>query len=299
MSKVYLSTIAVSIPENRKKSSEYYMKKVGIETLPYTLVHPYKYMHEAVKKLNIDDFGIIDYCIVCTENFETPIPPLSFKIHNDFKLRYDCGCIDINHGCSGFLYSIETAKSLIQTNEDIHNVLVVCGDAYSKISKDSHTSNIFGDGASAVILTDDKSKGIGEIGKFSKFSKYSDAIKQEYGRPLEMNGHDLIDLVLNFLPMNFKDCLNKNNLNEIDIKTVIPHQSNPHIIKAIESLCVKNHEVSNCFFISDMKDTGNLVQSSIPYILNKHMESFQKDDNILLIGYGVGFSIISTVIKWR
>ena len=36
------------------------MKKVGIESLPYTLDHPYKFMHEAVKKLNIDDFGIID-----------------------------------------------------------------------------------------------------------------------------------------------------------------------------------------------------------------------------------------------
>lgn len=298
MSKVYLSKIATHLPDDYKKTSDYYFNKVGIEKVPYTKENPYFLMHKAVEKLDIKDTNDIDYCIVCTENFETPIPPLSFKIHRDFNFKENCGCLDINHGCSGFLYSLEIGKSLIQANKDIHNILIVCGDAYSKISRDEATSNIFGDGASAILITDNEEKGIAEILEFSKISVYSDAIKQDKYKPLKMNGHEVIDLAMLYVPRNFSECLSKNKMSSFDINLVIPHQSNPCIIKALEKVCM-GKSIQDCFFISDMKDTGNLVQTSIPYVLEKYIDIMNKNVKVMLIGYGVGFSVISTILKWR
>ena len=57
--------------------------------------------------------------------------------------------------------------------------------------------------------------------------------------------------------------------------------------------------IQECLFISDMKDTGNLVQTSIPYILEKYIDIMNKNVKVMLIGYGVGFSVISTILKWR
>ena len=113
-----------------------------------------------------------------------------------------------------------------------------------------------------------------------------------------MNGHGVIDLAMLHVPRNFSECLSKNKMSSFDINLVIPHQSNPCIIKALEKVCMAK-SIQECLFISDMKDTGNLVQTSIPYVLEKYIDIMNKNVKVMLIGYGVGFSVISTILKWR
>ena len=62
-------------------------------------------------------------------------------------------CVDVNIGCSGFVYSLCLAKSLIETNV-AKCILITTSDTYSKFIdiKDTHVSSIFGDAAASCIL---------------------------------------------------------------------------------------------------------------------------------------------------
>ena len=69
------------------------------------------------------------------------------------------GSLDINQGCSGYVYSLLVAKSLIE-NDLAKCILIITSDTYSKFIHKNDYSNksIFGDGASASIVISEKSK---------------------------------------------------------------------------------------------------------------------------------------------
>src|SRR5213079_1440267 len=111
---------------------------------------------EAAKRLFTNGAGSpeeIDFLIFCTQSPDYFTPTTACLIQDRLGLRTDCGAIDINQGCSGYVYGLALAKSLVEARTAT-NVLLVTADTYMKFinRRDRSLLTLFGDGAAATLL---------------------------------------------------------------------------------------------------------------------------------------------------
>lgn len=262
-------------------------------------------------KINKDE---IDFVIFCSQTHDYILPQSSTIIQDKLNLRNDIGTIDINHGCSGYVYGLSLAKSLIGS-VNIRNVLFITSDTYSKYihEKDRSLRSIFGDGASATLIEQTNENfindfvfgtdGSGSIDLMiekggSKFKIDANPELLEYGTNnyytkncIHMNGPKIFEFTIKSIPKALKNILRTNNktINEIDY--FVFHQANQFMLETLRKITGIPKEK----FIVDMKDYGNTVSSTIPIALSKLLVKEKK--TILLLGFGVGLSWAGTIIK--
>ena len=94
---------------------------------------------------------------------------------------------------------------------------------------------------------------------------------------------------------NVRQLLQENNLTLDDIKYIVPHQSNMRIIQGI----AQRLKISKEKIYTNIKETGNTFCASIPIALNEMFEKelLQKNDKIILLGYGGGLNLGSILIE--
>ena len=267
----------------------------------------------AVKKLiseNGLDINKIDFVIYCNQTPNHILPMSSSIIQKEiFKENNDIGFIDISQGCAGYIYCLNLAKSLI-LSKSFKKILIITADTYSKIisKEDTSTLAIFGDGASASIVENIKSKeknsyefALGCDGRkmndlylpnsaLELEKKTKDIIKDK----LVMNGVNIFSFTLDKIPKIIKKCLQKNNLEFTDIKYFIFHQANKYILEVLRDKLKIDKEK----FVLDLK-YGNTTSSTIPIALYNliHLKKVKPQDKILLCGFGVGLSWGATIIQ--
>src|SRR6267143_163773 len=95
----------------------------------------------------------IDFLIFCTQSPDYFTPTTACVMQDRLGLRTDCGAIDINQGCSGYVYGLALAKSLVEAGT-ASNVLLVTADTYTKFinRRDRSLLTLFGDGAAATLI---------------------------------------------------------------------------------------------------------------------------------------------------
>ncbi len=59
------------------------------------------------------DLSEIDYFILCTQSPDYQLPTTACIVQNKVGLNKQCGAIDINQGCSGYIYGLSLASSLV------------------------------------------------------------------------------------------------------------------------------------------------------------------------------------------
>ena len=108
--------------------------------------------------------GDVDFLIFCTQSPDYFLPASACTMQARLGLRTSCGALDINQGCSGFVYGLALAKSLVEAGT-ASCVLLVTADTYSKFlhPRDRTVRTIFGDGAAAtlVVRSDAEDEAIG------------------------------------------------------------------------------------------------------------------------------------------
>ena len=261
----------------------------------------------------------IDFLIVSTLVLDYNSPTTASVLHHKLGLSSTCGTIDLPQGCSGFLYSLSVAEAMISAG-NARNVLILLGEVPTKAihSEDIVLRSIFGDAGAAIVVSENNTKAIGKF-TFATFgngfdflkvergggrnpideawiNKYSDQVNQlSFGR-IEMNGLEVLRFVLKEIPGFLEQTLVKNGLTISEIDFFIFHQASAMILKSLQRKCnIPEHK-----FISNFEDVGNTVSCSIPIALKKAAElgNFKKGNKIVLIGFGIGFSCIGTVIEW-
>ena len=265
----------------------------------------------------------IDYLIFCTQSPDFLIPTTACIIQNKLGLRNDIGAIDINMGCSGYLYGLSYAKGLIESGQ-ANNILFITSETYSKFIHDLDKSNktIFGDGATATLISSKPiSKLCGKIGNFSFFtdgSGYDKLIVRNGGVKYKCDkGHDYFDNKGNFVknddnlfmngqavfeftafkvPPIINKIMENNSLNIDNIDLFVFHQANKFMMNFIRKRCNIPEEKFHIF----LKDTGNTVSSTIPLALSDAFKKnkIKKGFRVLIAGFGVGLSISGTLIKF-
>ncbi|MCJ1662527.1 ketoacyl-ACP synthase III [Staphylococcus sp. NRL 18/288] len=256
--------------------------------------------YEASKKA-IADAGIeptdIDMIIVATATGDMPFP----SVANMLQEKLGTGKVptmDQLAACSGFMYSMITAKQYIHSG-DYKNILVVGADKLSKITDltDRSTAVLFGDGAGAVVIGE-VSEGRGiisyEIGSDGSGGKYL-YLDKDTGK-LVMNGREVFKFAVRIMGNASTRVVEKAGLQSEDIDMFIPHQANIRIMEsARERLGIEREKMS-----VSVNRFGNTSAASIPLSIQQELENgrIKDDDTLVLVGFGGGLTWGAMVIKW-
>lgn len=255
---------------------------------------------EASKKA-IEDAGItpadIDMIIVATATGDMPFPSVANILQEKLGTR-KVPTMDQLAACSGFMYSMITAKQYVQSG-DYKNILVVGADKLSKITDltDRSTAVLFGDGAGAVVIGE-VSEGRGiisyEMGSDGNGGKYL-YLNKDTGK-LVMNGREVFKFAVRIMGEASTRVVDKAGLQSDDIDMFIPHQANIRIMEsARERLGIERKKMS-----VSVNRFGNTSAASIPLSISQELENgrIKDDDTLVLVGFGGGLTWGAMVIKW-
>lgn len=266
------------------------------------------------KEYNVDRSDI-DFVILCTQSPDYFLPSTACVIQNKLGLPTSCGSFDINLGCSGYEYGLAIAKGLVVANI-AKNVLFLTAETYNKHlhPRDKGNRTIFGDGASATLIS---TKGFAKIGEFSlgtdgrgadRLIRKTGAMRHhdvandltfdENGNPhssdyLYMDGKAIFDFTSEAVPKMVEDVLRKHELVMDDIDLVVFHQANKYMINYLRKLL----GISKEKFYIYLENVGNTVSSTIPIALCEARKEGRFHGKILVAGFGVGFSWGSTILE--
>ncbi len=261
----------------------------------------------------------IDFVIFCSSGGDYITPASACVIQNRLGLSQHCGAFDFNQGCTGYLYGLSLADSLIKAG-NANKILLLTGEAIHRVihPKDPNTMALFGDGASATFFEKSEKNNIGRFVFGTDGSQYDQIIvrhgRERYPLPesaepdytdtfgniknhakLYMNGGTVFNFTLEKAPQLFRQLLEMENLTVDDIDHFVFHQSNRIVLETLgKKLRIPAEKI-----MIELDETGNTVSSSIPITLKKSMDKgiIKKGDTVLVAGFGVGLSWGGSIIR--
>ena len=263
----------------------------------------------------------IDFLLFCTQSPDYFTPTSACVMQDRLGLKTSCGAIDFNQGCSGYVYGLALAKSLVEART-ANNVLLITADTYTKFinRRDRSIRTLFGDGAAATLVSsvDADAELIGPVvlgtdGRGANqiivpagglrcpptpetaIEKEDDGGNWRSAENLYMNGADVFSFALRTVPPAVAELLQKCELTLDQVDFFILHQANKFILERLRG---KMKIPSEKFWI-DMENVGNTVSSTIPIALESAMKQgrVKTGDCVALVGFGVGYSWGAAMIR--
>lgn len=263
---------------------------------------------KALENANIDVLDI-DLIIVatCTPDMFTPATACIVQKNIGAKNAF---AFDISAACSGFIYGINIAKSMMKQN-NIKKSLVIGAETLSKAVdwEDRSTCVLFGDGAGAAVLSLSEEEGIISTICKSQGSKWENLTigGKDVNNPyidevnssntyLQMNGSEIFKFATVTIVKLIKEILKENNLTLEDIDYIVPHQANERIIQ----FAAKKLNLPIEKFYINIHEYGNTSAASIPIALSEMQEKnlLKKGDKIIAVGFGAGLTSGACLIEW-
>jgi len=274
---------------------------------------------KAGEKLFIEhgiDRESIDFILFCTQSPDYYLPASACVIQEKLNIPTSIGALDFNQGCSGFIYGLLLAKGIVQS-KIASNVLLITSETYSKHihPKDKGNRTIFGDAAAATLIS---SEGFAKIGNFDTGTDGSgannlivktgglrnklqtgDITFDESGNPISsdhlyMNGGEIFNFTSHAVPLLVEKVLIKNNIKSNDVDLYVFHQANKYMINYLRKLL----DIDKDKFYIFMEKVGNTVSSTIPIALHEAQKENLLHGNILIAGFGVGYSWGGTLLSF-
>lgn len=238
----------------------------------------------------------IDLIIVATSTPDMVFPSTACILQNKLGAS-GCPAFDVQAVCSGFVYALTVADSMIRAGA-ASRALVVGAEVFSRILNfnDRTTCVLFGDGAGAVVLEASEQPGI-LASDLHADGKYVDILcvpgnvsgGEVLGSPLlTMDGQAVFKLAVGVLEKAAHAALEKAGKTEADIDWLIPHQANIRIMQST----AKKLKLSMDKVIVTVDQHGNTSAASIPLALDHAVRSgkVKQGDTVMLEGVGGGFT---------
>ena len=262
----------------------------------------------AMQAADVDPLEI-DLIIMGTTTPDLIFPSSACLIQKKIGLP-DCGAMDVNAACSGFIYALSVADKFIRCG-DAKKVLVCGAETLSSIVnwEKRETAVLFGDGAGAVVLEAAPEPGIlsthihangnqadlltANVG----VSRGFDGIEENEGKPeLLMKGNEVFKVAVRTLGRIVDETLEANNMDKSELDWLIPHQANLRIIAAT----AKKLEMSLDHVVITVDRHGNTSSASVPLALDEAVRDgrIKRGDMLLLEAFGGGFTWGSALIKY-
>lgn len=220
----------------------------------------------------------------------------------------DCGAMDVNAACSGFMYALSIADKYIRCG-DVKTALVIGVDKLSAMTDwdDRGTAVLFGDGAGAVVLQASDEAGILST-HIHAAGRHSDLLSVDVGVStgfkaekgggvrIQMKGNEVFKVAVRTLGRIVDETLEHNKMKKSELDWLIPHQANLRIISATaKKLGMTMEQV-----VVTVDRHGNTSAGSVPLALDEAVRSgkIKRGEILLLEAFGGGFTWASALIKF-
>ena len=238
----------------------------------------------------------VDLIIVATSTPDMVFPSTACILQHKLGVN-GCAAFDLQAVCSGFVYALTVADSMIRSGA-ARCALVVGAEIFSRILdfNDRGTCVLFGDGAGAVVLEASPEPGIlaSELhadGRHVGILCVPGTVAggQVLGDPLlKMDGQAVFKLAVGVLESAARAVLTKAGRTEADLDWLIPHQANIRIMQGT----ARKLKLPLDKLIATVDEHGNTSAASVPLALDVAVRSqrVRRGDTVMLEGVGGGFT---------
>lgn len=264
---------------------------------------------QLLQKTGVDP-DTIDALIVTTSTADYKFPSTASIVVGKLGLK-NAFAFDYWAACCGFLYTLDTAASMIQSGR-YKKIIVIGADKMSSVVDytDRATCPLFGDGAAAVLLEATTEQNIGVMDSYFRTDgKGLPFLHLKAGGSVSPASHFTVDHRMHYLYQEGRtvfryavtnmgdDCAliaKRNNLSKEDIRFVVPHQANMRIIEAV----AKRLDLSMDQVMVNIEHYGNTSAATIPLAIWENESKLKKGDNLILTAFGAGFVHGALYYKW-
>lgn len=255
----------------------------------------------------LDDAGLkassIDLIITCSTTPDNSFPSIASKLQGYLGLN-NVPSFDLQAVCSGFVYGLHVADSLIESRK-YRTILLVGAEKMSSLLdwSDRTTCVLFGDGAGTVILQySEDSSGIIDSNIYSD-GRYFDILYTDGGvstdgksGKIKMKGREVFRHAVEKMSKSAEYILHNNNFTIDDVNYFIPHQANIRIIDAV----IERLKINPSKVVKTVAQHANCSAASIPLALAslKSYANIKKGDILLFTAIGAGITWGSVLIRW-
>ena len=238
----------------------------------------------------------IDLIIVATATPDQTFPAVATVVQHKLGMMHGVA-FDVAAVCSGFLYALTVADSLLATGA--HNrALVIGAETFSHILDwdDRTTAVLFGDGAGAVVLEASDEPGIvasclhadGQHVGLLNVPGHVSGGHVLGDVTLKMDGQAVFKLAVNVLDQAAHEVLDAAGRDASSIDWLIPHQANLRIMQGT----AKKLKLPHDRIVVTVDQHGNTSAASIPLALDHGVRSgrVQRGQTLMLEGVGGGFT---------
>ncbi|EJA7359438.1 ketoacyl-ACP synthase III [Vibrio alginolyticus] len=237
----------------------------------------------------------VEAVIFVSQTSEYQLPATACILQNKLNLDNSVLAFDINMGCSGYVYGLQVASSLVNTG--LKHVLLLVGDTVSKLVKpgDRSTELLFGDAGSATVVShkpmSNMKFNLGTDGSGFQhiIAKHPIQSSQTEGRArnysyLEMDGGEVFTFTLKVVPKLVNQFLNELGIEPTEVDNCFYHQANHFMLKHL----AKKSKLTPHQVPVSIDKFGNTSGASIAVTICSELRDSYK--NTLLVGFGVGLS---------
>lgn len=280
-------------------SDEWIREKTGIESRFFARNKTNLDMAAEAGNGAIERSGIrasdIDLVLVCTLTPDYATPSVSCGVAERLGIGNGAMCLDMNAACSGFVYGLTVAKSMLESG-NATCVLIIGSEKLSPLlnMQDRGTCILFGDGAGALILKEDPD------GEFCSLSgnMYSDEVLycERFDPAIKMKGQEVYRFVVNKVPESINAVLEKTGKSVEEIDRFILHQANHRIIhSAANKLKIPRDKI-----FENVQIYGNTSGASVAICMAEMLEKglLKRGMRAVACGFGAGLtygSVLFTV----
>lgn len=257
----------------------------------------------------IDSSGIqlsdLDYLLFGTMTPDRFIPGTAPTLQHRLGLK-EVPCLDIRAGCCNTLYGLQLARALIISGA-VHDLALSLADIQSPLldmsPRAATTSMLFGDAASALIISASPRKGaleiidvylatdgqyVDDLGIRCPGSEYGNG-EEDQDRAPRMVGQSVILQASRKMVAACKTILDRNDLEVNDVSWLVPHQANANLLSQVaRGIGLTNHDK----VVSVIERTGNTSSASMGLALD-HLRrecKVREGDYVLLPAFAAGFT---------
>jgi len=254
----------------------------------------------------LEDAGLapeeIDLVVLATATPDAPVPASSCRVQQTLGLS-NAAAMDLNAGCSGFLYGLHTANAFVASGA-ARNVLVIGAEILTRVTDytDRRTCVLFGDGAGACVVSETGPMQLlhssvgsdgaqGELIKIpaggSRNPASADTVRERQ-HFLQLDGGRVFKQAVRRMVDAARHALDDTGLTPADVSWVIPHQANERILTSVaDQLGIPVPRV-----VLDVAETGNTSAASVPIALTKARDAgaLKEGDIVMLLAFGAGLT---------
>ena len=253
----------------------------------------------------------LDLIVVATATPDFFGFPATACIVQDKLGAHGSAAFDLGAGCTGFIYALDAASSMLETRKARH-ALVIGAEALSRIVdwEDRSTCVLFGDGAGAAVISRIDEAGRGLIASVlgAEGSGAGDLFlvqeerKETFSRAaplvpkISMDGKKVYDFAVKTITGLVGRLLHASAYRLEDFAWIVPHQANARIVQA----AAKRLGAPQSKFYLNMTEYANTSAASIPIALDEMASKglLAKGDLVMLVGFGAGLTYGAQALRW-